>query len=69
MWMLCLAASALFTGLTFFVQSFWQLAVVRRVACGFAQVELAVSTTDARFPLFNHSSGLYDVSGRRMREA
>ncbi len=41
MWMLCLAAAAVFTGLTFFVQCFWQLAVVRMLASGFAQAELA----------------------------
>lgn len=45
MWMLCLAVAALFTGLTFFVQSFWQLVVVRMLASGFAQSELAVSIT------------------------
>jgi MFS family permease len=45
MWMLCLAAAALFTDLTFFVQSFWQLAIVRMLASGFAQAELAVSIT------------------------
>ncbi|MCA1729495.1 MAG: MFS transporter [Actinobacteria bacterium] len=45
MWMLCLAAAALFTGLTFFVQNYWQLAVVRMIASGFAQSELAVSIT------------------------
>jgi len=43
MWMLCLTAAALFTGLTFFVQSFWQLVIVRMLASGFAQSELAVS--------------------------
>jgi MFS family permease len=45
MWMLCLSAAALFTGLTFFVQTFWQLALVRMLASGFAQAELAVSIT------------------------
>ncbi len=45
MWMLCLTAAALFTGLTFFVQSFWQLVIVRMLASGFAQSELAVSIT------------------------
>jgi MFS family permease len=45
MWMLCLAAAALFTGMTFFVNSFWQLVVVRMLASGFAQAELAVSIT------------------------
>lgn len=45
MWMFCLLVAALFTGLTFFVQTFWQLAVVRALASGFAQAELAVSIT------------------------
>src|SRR5919199_4950687 len=45
MWMLCLTAAALFTGLTFFVQDFWQLVVVRMLASAFAQSELAVSIT------------------------
>lgn len=45
MWMFCLVMAALFTGLTFFVQTFWQLALVRALASGFAQAELAVSIT------------------------
>ncbi len=45
MWMLCLAAAAVFTGLTFFVQTFWQLVVIRMLASAFAQSELAVSIT------------------------
>lgn len=45
MWMFCLAMAALFTGLTFFVQNYWQLALVRSLASGFAQAELAVSIT------------------------
>lgn len=45
MWMLCLTAAAIFTGLTFFVQSFWQLVAIRMLASGFAQAELAVSIT------------------------
>ena len=45
MWMLCLTAAAIFTGLTFFVQSFWQLVLIRMLASGFAQAELAVSIT------------------------
>ena len=43
--MLCLAAAAVFTGLTFFVANFWQLVVIRMLASGFAQSELAVSIT------------------------
>jgi len=45
MWIFCLAMAAVFTGLTVFVQNYWQLALVRAVASGFAQAELAVSIT------------------------
>jgi MFS family permease len=45
MWMFCLAAAAIFTGLTFFVQNYWQLAAVRALASGFANSELAISVT------------------------
>jgi MFS family permease len=45
MWMICLAAAALFTGMTFFVQTFWQLVIIRMLASAFAQSELAVSIT------------------------
>ncbi len=45
MWMICLAVAGIFTGLTFFVQNFWQLALVRAIASAFAFAELAVSVT------------------------
>lgn len=45
MWMFCLVMAAVFTGLTVFVQVFWQLALVRALASGFAQAELVVSIT------------------------
>lgn len=45
MWVFCLLMAAIFTGLTYFVQTFWQLALVRALASGFAQSELAVSVT------------------------
>jgi MFS family permease len=45
MWMFCLTAAAIFTGLTFFVQNYWQLAAVRALASGFANSELAISIT------------------------
>jgi MFS family permease len=45
MWMLCLSAAAVFTGLTFFVDNYWQLTVVRALASGFSIAELAVSIT------------------------
>jgi MFS family permease len=45
MWMFSLTAAAIFTGLTFFVQNYWELAVVRALASGFANSELAISIT------------------------
>jgi MFS family permease len=45
MWMFCLTSAAIFTGLTYFVQNYWQLAVVRALASGFANSELAISIT------------------------
>lgn len=45
MWMFCLAMAAIFTGLTVFVQTYAELLVVRALASGFAQAELAVSIT------------------------
>jgi MFS family permease len=45
MWMFCLTAAAIFTGLTYFVENYWQLAVVRALASGFANSELAISVT------------------------
>lgn len=45
MWMFCLSMAAIFTGLTVFVQDYTQLAIVRALASGFAQAELAVSIT------------------------
>jgi MFS family permease len=44
-WMFCLTGTALFTGLTYFVQEFWQLVLVRAIASGLAYAELAVSIT------------------------
>ena len=45
MWMFCLSAAAIFTGLTFFVQNYAELAAVRALASGFANAELAISIT------------------------
>jgi MFS family permease len=44
-WMFCLTGTALFTGLTYFVENFWQLVLVRAIASGLAYAELAVSIT------------------------
>lgn len=44
-WMFCLAGTAIFTGMTYFVQDFWQLVIVRALATGLAYSELAVSIT------------------------
>ena len=45
LWQWVLAATAVFTGLTYFVSDFWQLALVRALAGGFANAELAVAIT------------------------
>ena len=45
MWMFCLAGTAIFTGLTYFVNDFWQLCLVRALATGLAYSEAAVSIT------------------------
>ena len=45
MWQWCLVGTAVFTGLTYFVQTYWQLAVVRCLASGFAIAELAIAVT------------------------
>nr|WP_240155581.1 MFS transporter [Pantoea multigeneris] len=45
LWMVCLCGTALFTGMTYFVQDFWQLVAVRALASGLAYAELAVSIT------------------------
>ncbi len=44
-WMTCLIVAGVFTGLTYFVQGFWSLVLVRAIASGFANAELAVSVT------------------------
>jgi MFS family permease len=45
MWQVALLGAAIFTGLTFFVQGFWALVVVRALASGLANSELAISIT------------------------
>ncbi|MBV8526627.1 MAG: MFS transporter [Acetobacteraceae bacterium] len=58
MWMFCLTGSAVFTGLTYFVQDYWQLAVVRALASGLAFSELAVSITLVNEQVPSHRRGL-----------
>jgi MFS family permease len=45
MWQVALIGAAIFTGLTFFVSSFFWLVVVRALASGLANSELAISIT------------------------
>lgn len=45
MWQWCLVGTALFTGLTFFVQNFVELAITRCVASGFGIAELSIAVT------------------------
>jgi MFS family permease len=62
MWMLCLCAAALFTGLTYFVATFWQLVLVRMAASSFAQAEFVVSITIVNEELSaRHRGMLYAV--------
>ncbi len=45
MWQVALVGAAIFTGLTFFVHSFAELVIVRALASGLANAELAISIT------------------------
>jgi MFS family permease len=45
MWQVALTGAAVFTGLTFFVHSFWSLVLVRSLASGLSNSELAISIT------------------------
>jgi MFS family permease len=58
MWMLCLCAAALFTGLTYFVETFWQLVLVRMLASSFAQAEFVVSITIVNEEIPAHRRGM-----------
>jgi MFS family permease len=62
MWMFSLTAAAIFTGLTYFVQNYWELAVVRALASGFANSELAISVTlvNEQVP-FKYRGFLYSI--------
>jgi MFS family permease len=41
-WIVTLAGTTVFTGLTFFLQNYWQLCIVRALASGLAYTELAM---------------------------
>ncbi|HEX3983127.1 MAG TPA: MFS transporter, partial [Acidisoma sp.] len=58
-WMICLAGTAIFTGLTYFVENFWQLVAVRALASGLAYSELAVSITIVNEQIPARGRGLY----------
>lgn len=45
MWVFSLCGAAIFTGLTYFAGNFWQFVVVRAIASGLANSELAISIT------------------------
>jgi MFS family permease len=63
MWMICLAAAALFTGLTFFFQTFWQLVIIRMLASAFAQSELAVTITRRAVRFANRAVSFQQSAG------
>jgi MFS family permease len=58
MCMLCLTATAVFTGLTYFAESFWRLTVMRMLASGSAMAELVVSITIANEQVPERHRGL-----------
>lgn len=58
LWMICLCGTAVFTGMTYFVDSFWQLVLVRALASGLAYSELAVSITLVNEQLPSKNRGL-----------
>ncbi len=58
LWMICLCGTAIFTGATYFVDSFWQLVLVRALASGLAYSELAVSITLVNEQLPSKNRGL-----------
>src|SRR5689334_2513632 len=45
MWVVTLCGAAIFTGLTYFATSFWSFVLVRAIASGLANSELAISIT------------------------
>ncbi len=57
-WMFCLTGAAIFTGLTYFIQNYWQLAVVRALASGLAMSELAISITLVNEQVASNRRGL-----------
>lgn len=58
MWQFSLIFAAIFTGLTFFVHNYVELAVVRALASGFALSELAISITIVNEQLHSARRGL-----------
>lgn len=62
MWQFSLVFAAIFTGLTFFVTNYTELAIVRALASGFAMSELAISVTLVNEQLKSKQRGfLYSV--------
>lgn len=58
MWQVALVGAAIFTGLTYFVNSFWSLVLIRALASGLANSELAISITLVNEQVPAHRRGL-----------
>jgi len=58
MWQAALVGAAVFTGLTYFVHSFWSLVLIRALASGLANSELAISITLVNEQVPAHRRGL-----------
>jgi len=58
-WIVALAGTTVFTGLTYFVRNYWQLCVVRALASGLAYTELAISITLVNESLPSRRRGIY----------
>lgn len=58
-WIVALAGTTVFTGVTFFCHQYWELCVVRALASGLAYTELAISITPVNESLPTKGRGLY----------
>lgn len=58
-WVAALAGTTIFTGLTYFVDNYWELCIVRALASGLAYSELSISITLVNESLPAKRRGLY----------
>lgn len=58
-WIVALAGTTVFTGLTYFAHNFWELSVIRALASGLAYTELSISITLVNESLPSKLRGFY----------